>query len=368
MMEQSGQETSRLKSLLKRWFIDAFTGMAQGLFVTLIAGLILKQIGALIGKETVPGSLLILVGNVASSLTGAGIGVGIAKQLKAGNLVVFSALIAGILGANSAQIISSSYLFNTKTLELGSIAFRAGDPIGAYITALFATELGIFLSGKTKLDIIVIPLSMMIATALLTISVCPPVISLMGLIGEGINRATELRPFVMGVIIAVTVGLLLTLPTSSAAICIAIGIDGLAGGAAVVGCCCQMVGFAVQSFRENRVSGLIAQGLGTSMLQIPNLMKKPIILVPPVIASGICGPLSTLVFHLQCGPSGAGMGTAGLVGVLTTVTSSSGKISEASLVAGVILLEFVLPALICLGISEFFRKKGWFQFGDLQLP
>jgi uncharacterized membrane protein len=358
---------NKVKFLLNRWFIEAFTGMAQGLFATLIAGLIIKQIGVLIGAGTVAGQLLILIGNIASALTGAGIGAGIAKQLKAGNLVIFSALIAGIVGANSVQIISQGYELNIEALKTGMIAFRAGDPIGAYAAALVATELGIFLSGKTKLDIIVIPLSMMIVTMLITVSVCPPVIKLMTAIGAGINRATELQPFLMGIIIAVSVGLLLTLPTSSAAICISIGINGLAGGAAVVGCCCQMIGFAVQSFRENKISGLIAQGLGTSMLQIPNLMRKPVILVPPVIASVICGPLSTLVFKLQCAPGGAGMGTAGLVGVITTYISSKGHISDGSLLGGIILLQFVLPAIICLVLSEWMRKRGILRAGDMAL-
>jgi uncharacterized membrane protein len=356
-----------VKSLAKRWFIEAFTGMAQGLFATLIAGLIIKQIGMLVGAETTAGRLLILIGNAASALTGAGIGAGIAKQLKAPNLVVFSALIAGLVGGNAAQIVSHGWTLNEAALAAGAIVFRAGDPIGAYIAALVATELGIAIAGRTKLDIILIPLGMMLVTAVVALTLCPPVISLMGAIGGGINRATELRPLVMGIVVAVSVGVLLTLPTSSAAICIAIGIDGLAGGAAVVGCCCQMIGFAVQSFRENGISGLISQGLGTSMLQIPNLMKKPVIIVPPVIASAVCGPLSTLLFHLRCGPAGAGMGTAGLVGVVTTITSSRGVIPPAALSLGVVLLEFVLPALICLAVSEVFRKKGWIQAGDMRL-
>ncbi|GHU40955.1 PTS sugar transporter subunit IID [Spirochaetia bacterium] len=356
----------KFKALCTRWFIDAFTGMAHGLFCTLIAGLIIKQIGTLVGDNNA-GRLLILIGNTASALTGAGIGAGIAKQLKAGNLVIFAAMIAGVVGGNSAQIISSGYALNTAALTAGTIAIRAGDPIGAYIAALIAVELGIFLTGKTKLDIIVLPLSMMIITAAITVTICPPIIKLMAAIGSGINRAAELQPFIMGIIIAVSVGVLLTLPTSSAAICISIGITGIAGGAAVVGCCCQMVGFAVQSFRENKVSGLIAQGLGTSMLQIPNLMKKPVIIVPPIIASAICGPLSTLVFKLQCAPAGAGMGTSGLVGVITTYISSKNVVPGGTLISGIVLLEFVLPAVICLVVSEIFRKKQWIKFGDMQL-
>jgi uncharacterized membrane protein len=311
--------------------------------------------------------MLILIGNIASALTGAGIGAGIAKKLDAGNLVIFSAMVAGLVGASCAQIISPDYQLNTAVLQAGNIAFRAGDPIGAYLAALCATEIGILLSGKTKLDIIVLPLSMMLVTALVAITICPPVIRLMAAIGSGINRAAELQPFAMGIIIAVSVGLLLTLPTSSAAICISIGITGIAGGAAVVGCCCQMIGFAFQSFRENKFQGLIAQGLGTSMLQIPNLMKKPIILAPPVIASAICGPLSTMVFKLQCAPAGAGMGTAGLVGVITSYLSSQGAMSQGRLITGIVLLEFVLPALITLAVSEYFRKRGWIKFGDMQL-
>lgn len=369
-LEHSNSTGNRVKKLFKRWFIDAFTGMAQGLFVTLIAGLIIKQIGSLIGVHTLVGKLLILVGNTASALTGAGIGIGIAKQLNASNLVIFSALVAGLLGANSAQFITSDYSFimgDTSALTLGSLIFRPGDPIGAYLTALIATEIGIMLAGRTKLDIIVIPLSMMTVTIIVIATICPPVIWAVSKIGEAINVATTIRPFIMGIIIAVVVGLLLTMPTSSAAICISIGIGGLAGGAAVVGCCCHMVGFAVSSFRENKFSGLIAQGLGTSMLQIPNVMKKPVILLPAIIASAICGPLATTVFKLECAAAGAGMGTAGLVGVFTTISSSMDNISTTSLVLGVALLQFILPAAICLLVSEIMRKKNIIKLGDMKI-
>lgn len=373
------KEKMTAKKLCKRWFIDAFTGMAQGLFATLIAGLILKQIGTLIGATNTVGKLLIAIGNVASALTGAGIGIGIAKYLKAPNLVIFTALIAGMIGAQASQIIGPNYAFTEKFLSgAGVLLGGAGDPIGAYLCALIATEVGLLVAGKTKIDIIVVPLTMMITTALLVVTICSPIIFLINTIGKGIGLATKIQPFIMGVILAVVVGILLTMPTSSAAIMIALFGQykdvanlppeiGLACGAAVVGCACHMVGFAVMSYRENGFGGLIAQGIGTSMLQIPNVMKKPIILVPPIIASAICGPIATCGFKLLCLPSGAGMGTSGFVGVLATIDASGSIMSGGMLAFAIILLFFVLPAIISLGVCELFRKLGYIKFGDLKI-
>ncbi len=363
----------RVKQICTRWFIDAFSGMAQGLFVTLIAGTIIKTIGSyLIGEDTVVGAFLALIGGIASVVTGFGIGVGMANALKSDKLVVYSAGVAGFIGAYADKLLGGAGL-----VELSAVWGKGlpGNPISAYVCALLAIEIARFVSGKTKLDILLVPLTC-VACAIAGIYVSYPFIWLIGVIGEGIRIATTATPIIMGIVIAVVMGMLLTLPTSSAAIWVTIvtsfGQDVpdavlIAGGAAVVGCASHMVGFAVMSFRENGFSGLISQGLGTSMLQIPNVMKKPILFIPPVISSIITGPLATKVFQLRCNASGGGMGTSGLVGVFGVIDASAGKIEGWVLWLGIALLMFILPAVICFFVSEFMRKKGWIKEGDLKL-
>lgn len=350
-----------ISSLFKRWFIDAFSGMASGLFVTLIAGTIFALIGKWIGENAV-GRFVTAVSNIAKLLMGAGIGVGIAHSLKAPKLAMLGGAVAGYVGAFADKIIAGTY----------APSLAPGNPIGAYIVALIAVELAIMVSGKTKFDIILVPMTILISS-LAAMYAAWPVIKFIDLVAQGIEIATEATPFVMGVVIAVTMGLLLTLPTSSAAIWIAIAAGStsdtmlLAGGAAVCGCAAHMVGFAVQSFRENKFSGLIAQGLGTSMLQIPNLMVHPKILIPPIVASAIVGPLSTCVFHLRCSASGGGMGTSGLVGVFGTIEASSGVIPDWQLGLGIALLFFVIPAVICFFLSEYLRRIKWINKGDMKI-
>ena len=376
----SNKVKSYLKGLPKRYFIDAFTGMAQGLFVTLIAGTIIKTIGERVFPGTAVGNILILLGKIASILTGAGIGAGIANYLKAPKLVVFSAIVAGFMGAYAEQIIGATVLYDSINVTFnGSLDnilillsnVLPGNPISAYVCSLMAVELGTLVQGKTKLDILLVPLTCIFSSFVGCI-ISIPFVWLIKILSKGIDIATGAMPFVMGVIIAVVMGILLTMPTSSAAIwfSIATGVTTenmlLAGGAAVVGCACHMVGFAVASYRENGFGGLIAQGLGTSMLQIPNIMKKPIIMMPMIISSAICGPLSTCVFKLLCADFGGGMGTSGLVGVFGII-SCQGQ-NPALMWIGVILLMFILPAILNLVISEFMRKKGWIKFGDMKLP
>lgn len=349
------------RNLAKRWFIDAFSGMALGLFATLLIGLIIKQVGLLIGKNVI-GNFLYNTGVIAGALMGAGIGVGIARALKADKLVLFSCIIAGFMGAHANQIISGTFVDGVSLTTVG-----CGEPIGAYVATIFACEIGLLVQGKTKIDIIVVPLTVILTSLLVVLFICPYVIWLLDVISKGIKLATELQPLLMGVVISVVVGVLLTLPTSSAAICIALHLGGIAGGAAVVGCCCQMLGFAVMSYRENKFAGLIAQGIGTSMLQIPNIFVKPILMLPPVIASIIVGPLATCVFHLQCNFLGSGMGTSGFVGIIATITETAGTIPNSQLIVGIILLCFVIPIVVPYIISEIMRKRGIIKFGDLAL-
>ena len=353
-----------VRRLAKRWFIDAFSGMALGLFATLIAGTIFEQLGKLLGGADGNwiSNLFLQVATVAKFMMGAGIGAGIAYSLKCDKLTIFSCIVAGMAGANA-----SGWL---PTLQ---ITVGVGNPIGAYLAALISAEICSLVAGRTKLDIIVLPLLAMLVAGVVAVTLCPPVNWLLAKLGEGIALATEFTPFFMGIIIAVVMGILLTLPTSSAAIWVAIALNNtsdamlLAGGAAVVGCCCHMVGFAVMSFKENRWSGLISQGIGTSMLQIPNVMKNPRILIPPTLASAICGPLATCLFGLRCNASGGGMGTAGLVGLFGTIEASAGVVDTWLLVTGIVLLMFVLPAVLSWAFCLILRKAGWIKENDLKL-
>lgn len=363
-----------VKKLCKRWFIDAFSGMAQGLFVTLIAGTIIKTIGQLIGDNYV-GNILTLMGKVASVLMGAGIGAGIANYLKTSRLVAFSAIVAGFVGAMSSQFIGAD--FGGGTMEaISSVVANGlpGNPIGAYVTALLACEIGNLVAGKTKLDILLVPLVCLIVS-ILGAYASWPFIWLVEKIGEGIAIATEITPFFMGIIIAVVMGILLTLPTSSAAIWVAVAASSssefmlIAGGAATVGCACHMVGFAVMSFRENGWGGLVSQGLGTSMLQIPNIMRNPKLLIPPIVASAICGPIATCAFVLKCGASGGGMGTCGFVGIISAYESSvvAGGMPQWTFWLAVATLFFIIPGLVCAGLGLLMRKIGWIKENDLKL-
>lgn len=354
--------SSALKLFFQKYFIDAFTGMALGLFVTLIAGLIISQIG---GWLQLP--VLMSIGKMASILMGAGIGVGIAYYLKAPTLVMLSCLVAGMLGAHSEALLAGT-LFTPQEGGPATFAALPGNPIGAYLTSVFAYRAGTWVSGKTKLDILLVPLLVCAVALAVCMLLNPPVVTAVNAIGHGIQSATALQPLLMGIVIAVVVGILLTLPTSSAAICISIGLGGLAGGAAVVGCAAHMIGFAVASFKDNGVSGVISQGLGTSMLQIPNVLKKPLILLPAVIASAIVGPIATVGFGLACTATGAGMGTAGLVGVFGVIEASQEIMSSAQLWTAIVLLMFVLPAIIAGLVAYVMRRLGWLVVGDMKLP
>lgn len=357
-----------LKALPKRFFITAFSGMAQGLFVTLIAGTILAQIAGWIGDNYV-GNTLLMIANIAKTLMGAGIGVGIAHALGKNKLLTFSAAVAGMVGAFADKLMVGQA--GLTELALGA----PGNPIGSYVVTMLCVEIVSLYAGKTKLDIILIPLGVMVL-AFAGVFVAFPFIWLVNQLGVLVALATDAVPFVMGVVVAVVMGILLTMPTSSAAIWVAVASPVLAvgsgaeyeamllaGGAATVGCACHMVGFAVASFRENGFAGLISQGIGTSMLQIPNIMKKPQIMAPMVVSSAICGPLATCVFGLKCGASGGGMGTSGLVGVFDLFKYTEGTLG----IVGIILLMIVLPAALNLIFSELMRKLGWIKQGDMKL-
>lgn len=362
------------KELPKRYFITAFSGMAQGLFCTLIAGTILSTIAKNVLIDVFNFNnyftlTLNVLASLSKSLMGAGIGIGIAHALGKNKMIIFSSAIAGMIGAFADKLIVGGS--GLTAISLGV----PGNPIGSYVVTMISIEICSLYAGKTKLDILLVPLGIMLLS-FIGVFVAYPFIYLVNELGVLIALATKVTPFFMGIIIAVLMGILLTLPTSSAAIWIAVaksviesGGDKadymlIAGGAATVGCACHMVGFAVASFRENKWSGIVSQGVGTSMLQIPNLMKKPIIMLPMIISSAILGPISTCVFKLKCSFNGGGMGTSGFVGIIDLLTNTKGVLG----IIGIFLLMIILPAILNILISEFMRKKGWIQFGDMKLP
>lgn len=354
-------------NFLKRLFIDGLSGMALGLFGTLIIGTILKQIGGYIPGDM--GYYLIIIGNVASLLTGAGIGVGVAVKLgKKAPLLVVGAAVAGLVGAYAAAILNGTFIVN------GVFNIKApGEPLGAFIAAYVAIELGGLVSGKTPVDIIVTPSVSILTGSVVGILLGPPISSFMLWLGNLVNINVDAHPIVGGIVVSVLMGIFLTLPISSAAIGIAMGLSGLAAGAATVGCCANMIGFAVISYRENKFGGLLAQGLGTSMLQMPNIVKKPIIWLPAILASAVLGPISTAI-GMVGNPMGSGMGTAGLVGPLQsysvmTAVNEAGKAPFTPFMALILiaLMYFILPAVISLFFSEAMRKMRLIKAGDLKL-
>lgn len=344
-----------IKKFLNEIFIDGLSGMALGLFATLIIGTIICQLGSLIGGDL--GAYLTAMGNVAKSLTGAGIGVGVASKLKSGPLVTVAAAVTGMIGA-----------FPTVMTMEGFAIGKPGEPLGAFVAAIVGIKLGQLVSGKTKVDIIITPLVSIFIGAMVGFFVGPPITTFMTWLGELVNVNVEQYPVIGGIIVSVLMGMILTLPISSAAIGVSMGITGLAAGAATVGCCCNMVGFAVASYRENKMGGLIAQGVGTSMLQVPNIVKKPIIWLPAILSSAILGPIASAVLKMVSNPVGSGMGSAGFVGQISAYTSMvEAGTDKVMAIILIVVMHFVLPAILTLAISEFMRKKNWIKQGDMQL-
>ena len=296
-----------LSKLFHRYFIVALNGMALGLFCTLIIGLIIKQIAINLSGSL--SSFLLVIASIAMALTGPVIGIGVAHALKAPKLVILASGVVGFLGAFGSSLGTNNLLDQGKLIISGS-----GDPLGAFIAVVIAAEIGRFISGKTKVDIIITPFVTIIIGGIISYLTDPYLIKGMKILGTFIREAMELQPFIMGVVVSVVMGIILTLPISSAALSIILGLSGIAAGASTVGCAAQMVGFAVISFKANRWNGLLAQGLGTSMLQVPNIMRKPVIWIPPIVASAILGPIATIIFRMENNPAGGGMGTSGLVG------------------------------------------------------
>ncbi len=337
---------------LKRYGVDALGAMAQGLFCSLLIGTIIKTLGQQLNIEA-----LVNIGQYASDMSGPAMACAIGWALKADPMVLFSLTAVG-WAANA----------------LGG----AGGPLSVLFVAIVAAECGKAVSKETKVDILVTPAVTVFVGAGLAMLIAPPIGNLASAFGQLIKDATVLQPFWMGIAVSVLVGVALTLPISSAAICAAFSLTGLAGGAAVAGCCAQMVGFAVMSFKENRWGGLVSQGIGTSMLQMPNIVKNPLIWIPPTLTAAITGPIATCIFHLEMNaPSGglsSGMGTCGLVGQIGVWSGWMNDVANGTKAAvtpmdwvGLILISFVLPAILAPLFCETLRKIGWIKDGDLTL-
>jgi len=324
--------------------------MAKGLFCSLIIGVILTQFFLLTGLAEFSFARAIMdITAPQSAVIGAAIAAAIGFTLKAPPLVLFSAIAAGAIG----------YSASAQGIPAG--------PLGAYLATVLGIEAGRLVSGRTKLDILVVPAVVIIAGALVGSFAGPPIAAFMMGIGELVNSMTYLNPLPMGIAVSAIMGLTLTGPISSAAIAIMLGLSGLAGAAATAGGSAHMVGFAVASYRENRMEGLLSQGLGTSMLQIPNIVRFPLILIPAVAASVVTGPLATVVFQMQNSPLGAGMGTSALIGPITTWITMRESVAAAPLFAQIALVYFIVPAIIALAVSEGMRKLGWIKAGQMKL-
>ncbi len=354
MKEKSGirafLERKNIIFSAKRYGIDALGAMAQGLFASLLIGTIVSTLGEQLGIN-----FLVQMGNFAKEVAGPAMAISIGYALQAPQLVLFSLITVG-WAANS----------------LGG----AGGPLAVLVVSIFATEFGKAVSKETKIDIIVTPFVTILVGVALSVWWAPAIGTAASAVGNVIMWATELQPFLMGILVSVLVGMALTLPISSAAICAALSLTGLAGGAAVAGCCAQMVGFAVMSFRENRWGGLLSQGIGTSMLQMGNIVRNPRIWIAPTLTAAITGPIATCVFKLQMNGAAisSGMGTCGLVGQIGVYTGWLADIqagTKAAITAmdwiGIVLICFILPGLLCWLFGRLFRRIGWIREGDLKL-
>ena len=325
---------------VQRYLIDALSYMALGLFSSLLIGTIFSTIGDKFGITLFTD----IISPVAKQVTGPAIAVAIAYGLQAPPLVMFSCALVGACGN------------------------ELGGPVGAFIATILAVECGKVVSKETKIDILVTPAVTILIGVLAALFTGSAVSTFMNPFGNLIMKSTEMQPILMGSLVSVLVGIALTLPISSAAICIMLNLSGLAGGAATVGCCCQMIGFAVMSYKENGIGGLFAQGLGTSMLQMPNIIKNWKIWIPPTLTSAILGPLSTTIFKLENIPIGAGMGTSGLVGQFGTITAMEAVGKEGITIwISILLLHFILPAFMTLSIAKFMKSKNLIKPGDLKL-
>ncbi|WP_413533514.1 PTS transporter subunit IIC [Empedobacter brevis] len=324
---------------LKRYFIDAMGAMAYGLFATLLVGTILKTIGEELGITFLTDT----VWPVANQATGPAIALAIAYSLRAPQLVLFSSAVVGIA------------------------SYQLGGPLGVFIATVVAVEIGKMVAGETRIDIVITPVVTVLVGVILAQIIGPSVQQIMKWIGEVIMLSTDSNPLIMGIVVAVIVGMVLTLPISSAALCLMLELDGLAAGAATIGCCAQMIGFATISFKDNGLKGVLAQGLGTSMLQVPNIYKNWKIWIPPTLSSAIIGPIAIIYFNMENTALESGMGSCGLVGQIGTFNAMKANYSATYILASILILQLIAPAILSYLIYLFMRKKNWIKAGDMKL-
>ena len=337
-MEQNHPRRPAWRRWFDRYLIDAMSYMALGLFSSLIIGLIISQLSMIPFLAFLAPFASVI--DASSPVVGGAIGAAVATGLGARSLVVFSAIAAGAFG------------------------YQAGGPVGAYIGAVFGAEAGRLVAGKTKVDIVVTPMATIVTGCVMAGLTGPAIQGFMEGLGQAVMSATVMNPLPMGILVSVIVGMALTAPISSAALCIMLQLDGLAAGAAAAGCCAQMVGFAVASYRDNGLGGLISQGIGTSMLQFGNIMRRPQIWIAPTLASAVLGPVSTCLLQMTNTPTGAGMGTSGLVGQFGAVASMG---TSPTVLAEIVVMHFLAPALLTLLFDWVLRKMGWVRAGDMAL-
>lgn len=323
------------------YILNTLNGMAYGFFCSLVIGTILKQLGGFTNIEP-----LVYWGDVATYLMGAAIGVGIAYVIEAKGLTLIAAVIAGAIGAGTFT-------------GGGPIV---GDPISAYIAVIIAVECTKFIQGKTPVDILLVPFTSIIVAGLITVFIAPYLSQIVIWIGNLINEAVQMQPLLMSIIVAVLMGMILTGPISSAALGMMLNLNGLAAGAALAGCCAQMIGFAVMSIDDNSIGDVIAVGLGTSMLQFKNVVRKPIIWLPPIITSIIISPIATVILGIECNAVGSGMGTAGLVGIIAAI-----EVMGNSYWIPIVLINIITPAVLTYAIFKAFKKLNYIKKGDLKL-
>ncbi len=350
-----------LKNVCNHIFIDSLTGMTEGIFVTLILGTILQQAGQVLGGTT--GNYISQIGEIAAAFTSAAIGIGIASKYGESVYVTASAAVCGMVGGYAATLSQGAVSLTQETS-----AVSPGEMLGAFTAAFVGINIGRLISEKTQFDMIITPLITICSGSFVGMAAGRPIATLMTWLCNTINWGVSQRPFIMGIVIAVIMDMAVSLPISTAAIGIILNLDGVAAGAAVIGCCCGMIGFAVTGLRENGAGGLIAQGLGTSKLQLPNIVRHPQICLPTIAASAILGPLNTVLVHMQCNAAGAGMGSSALVGPLMTYQTMTVYMDSKAVIIEILLMMFILPAVISLVISELMRKRGWIKKGQLRLP
>ena len=338
----------------RMYFAKVLDGMAKGLFASLIVGIIIRQLGAManIGAITA-------VGRIAMYLIGPCIGAGVAFARECGKFTIIASVVNGAIGAGAVTL-----PLNLASGDLVALtpSISVGVPVGAFVAVIVGMEIGRLIEGRTKFDLLLIPAVAILGGGLTGLYTSPLIVWALNKAGVAVNFMASLQPLPMGILIGIVAGMATTLPISAAALCIGLNIGGLAAGAALAGCCAQMIGFAFMGFRENKIGGILSHGLGTSMLQIPNIIKNPLIWIPPIVASGVCGALSTMLFRIRTTDVGAGMGTSGLVGPLETMSAMGNDILPAMLI-----LYLAVPAAICLIGGEIMRRMNLIKPGDLQI-